>query len=99
MKVFSNILKILAALAAIAGVVYVVINYGDRIVAWVKDLLGRCGCNCGCETCDCGCDEDCDQCTCEYDCDTQCPCENEEIPEAPAQEPAVEAEEADFEGE
>ena len=95
MKVFSNMLKILAALAAIAGVVYVVMTYGDKIVAWVKDLLGRLGCNCGCETCDCCCDEDCDDCKCEYDCDTQCPCENE----AAAEEPAVEAEEADFEGE
>ena len=96
MKVFSKILKFVAALAAIAGVVYVVMTYGDKIVAWVKSQLARfgCCCDCGCETCNCGCDADCDDCQCEYDCDTQCPCENE----AAAEEPAVEAEETDFEG-
>ena len=31
MKVFGFILKLVAALAAIAGIVYVVINYGDKI--------------------------------------------------------------------
>ena len=33
MKVFSTIMKIVAALAAIAGIVYVVATYGDKIVA------------------------------------------------------------------
>ena len=36
MKVFGNILKVLVALAAIAGLVYVVATYGDKIVAWAK---------------------------------------------------------------
>ena len=31
--------KILTALAAIAGVVYVVATYGDQIVAWAKKIL------------------------------------------------------------
>ena len=31
-------LKILSALAAIAGIVYVVATYGDQIVAWAKKL-------------------------------------------------------------
>jgi hypothetical protein len=41
MKVFANILKILAILAAIAGIVYVVATYGDKIVAWAKKTLRR----------------------------------------------------------
>ena len=39
MKVFSVIAKILVALAAIAGAVYVVATYGDKIVAWAKSIL------------------------------------------------------------
>ena len=41
----KTVLKILAALAAIAGVIYVVATYGDKIVAWCKKVLG--GCKCG----------------------------------------------------
>ena len=32
----KNIVKILTALAAIAGVIYVIAAYGERIVAWAK---------------------------------------------------------------
>lgn len=38
MKAFNTIVKILAALAAVAGAVYVVATYGDKIVAWAKQL-------------------------------------------------------------
>lgn len=53
MKALGIILKIFAALAAIAGVIYVVATYGDKIVAWARMLLDRvrnccCSCNCGC---------------------------------------------------
>lgn len=41
-------LKILSALAAIAGVVYVVATYGDKIVAWAKKILASVP-NCDCE--------------------------------------------------
>ena len=41
MKVVGNILKVLMVLAAIAGVIYVVAAYGERIVAWAKSLLAR----------------------------------------------------------
>ena len=42
--------KILAALAAVVGVVYVVATYGDKIVAWAKNLLASCPCcNSECE--------------------------------------------------
>lgn len=40
MKVFATIAKVLAALAAIVGAAYVVATYGDKIVAWAKNLLG-----------------------------------------------------------
>ena len=39
MKIFANIMKIVAALAAVAGVVYVLATYGDKIVAWAKKTL------------------------------------------------------------
>jgi len=47
MKTFSIIAKIVVALAAIAGIVYVVATYGDKIVAWAKKLL------CSCKVCNC----------------------------------------------
>jgi hypothetical protein len=54
MKTASIIAKILAALAAIAGVVYVIATYGDKIVAWAKNLLKRDECECDecCEECE-----------------------------------------------
>ena len=45
MKIFSTIVKIFVALAAIAGLIYVAATYGDKIVAWCKKMLGLCkGC-------------------------------------------------------
>ena len=90
MKTLSVILKILAALAAIAGVIYVVATYGDKIVAWAKSLLNRCGCCCGegeccCEDGECCCGEG--ECCCEA---------AEEAPAAETAENVVEAEAADF---
>ena len=49
MKVFTTVLKILAALAAIAGIVYFVATYGDKIVAWAKKMLGKYGYCCCCD--------------------------------------------------
>ena len=53
MKAVNLIIKIVAALAAVAGIVYIVATYGDKIVAWAKKLLGRCPCNGECEECEC----------------------------------------------
>lgn len=39
MKTFGNIMKVLATIAAIIGIVYVVAAYGDKIVSWAKRLL------------------------------------------------------------
>ena len=50
MKVVNTIAKILVALAAVAGAVYVIATYGEKIVAWAKSLLKCCGkreCTCG----------------------------------------------------
>ena len=45
MKVFGVIVKLVLALAAIAGLIYVAATYGDKIVAWAKKTLGLCkGC-------------------------------------------------------
>lgn len=41
MKGFNKVLKVLLILAAIAGIIYVVAAYGERIVAWAKSLLAR----------------------------------------------------------
>ena len=41
MKVFSVVMKIVVALAAIAGAVYVAATYGDKIVAWCKKTLEK----------------------------------------------------------
>ncbi len=39
MKALNTIVKILAALAAVAGAVYIVATYGEQIVAWAKKAL------------------------------------------------------------
>lgn len=93
MKVFRTVMKIIAALAVVAGLIYVAATYGDKIVAWAKRFWIRLKSFC----CDsvCCCDEDCccgDECCCS---DEECCCEEEA---APAEEAPAQAEEADFEG-
>jgi len=39
MKAMNTIIKILTALATIAGIVYIVATYGEQIVAWCKKTL------------------------------------------------------------
>lgn len=46
MKTIKAIAKLLIALTAIAGAVYVVATYGDKIVAWAKKLMESCPCKC-----------------------------------------------------
>ena len=46
MKFVSAIFKILAALAFVAGIIYLLATYGDKIVAWCKKLLACEGCCC-----------------------------------------------------
>lgn len=42
MKTLNAIVKVLAVLAAVAGVIYVIAAYGDKIVAWAKRVIGCC---------------------------------------------------------
>ena len=82
----KTVLKLLTALAAIAGTVYVIATYGDKIVAWAKKILAACPC-CN-NTCECECEGECecdDECKCE---EGECKCECTE--EAPAEEPVAE---------
>ena len=93
MKTVNTIIKIVTALAAIAGAVYLIATYGDKIVAWAKKLLDSCPCKCTCDI------EDCADCDCQADCpcaevdDDEVEVEIEEAPvaeEAPVEEAPVE---------
>lgn len=47
MKAMNTIIKILTALATIAGIIYIVATYGEQIVAWCKKMLAsmpKCPC-------------------------------------------------------
>ena len=46
MKTVNTIVKILSALAAIAGAVYIAATYGEQIAAWAKKVLASLPCNC-----------------------------------------------------
>lgn len=41
MKIANTIIKILTALATIAGIVYIVATYGEQIVAWAKKIWSK----------------------------------------------------------
>ena len=89
MKTVNIIIKIVAALAAVAGIVFVIATYGDKIVAWAKKLLGCCPRDGDCECCECDCDCECD-CECCEEVE-----EADEVAEDAADEPV--AAESDFE--
>ena len=47
MKTVNTIVKILSALAAVAGIVYIIATYGEQITAWAKKTLAslpKCPC-------------------------------------------------------
>lgn len=104
MKVFAAVVKVLAALAAVAGAVYAIATYGDKIVAWAKDLMAKCPCGC--------CQEPAEDSPAEEAAPAEEPEAAEEAPAeeaspaeevAPAEEPVSEdgvpvADEDDFEG-
>jgi hypothetical protein len=77
--------KILTALAAVVGAVYVVATYGDKIVQWAKNLLASCPC---CKECE----------VVEEDFVTEeAPAEEAPVAEeAPAEEPPVEEPEVEI---
>lgn len=83
MKILSAIAKVVTAVAFIAGVVYLIATYGDKLVAWAKKLLP-------CNKCEGEVVEETEE--------TEAPADEEAAPEeAPAEEAPV-AEDADFEG-
>ena len=100
----KTVIKLLSALAAIAGVVYIIATYGEQITAWAKKTLAslpQCPC--------CKGDAADDETPAEETDVEAAPAEEEpaavevpvEAPVAPAQEPVVAphepvAEEADF---
>ncbi len=93
MKAFKVVMKILVALAAVAGAVYVAATYGDQIVAWAKKLLGSA--KCGCSTCDAEPEAAAEEAPAE-----EAPVEETPAEEAPAEEAPAEdvVSDADFEG-
>ena len=88
MKAVNVIIKVVVALAAIAGLVYLAATYGDKVVAWAKKLMNQCCCCCDGDEC-CCCDGD--------DCCCDCCEEDAELTEDVIEETA-EAAEQDFEG-
>jgi hypothetical protein len=82
MKTANVIIKIVAALAAVAGVVFVIATFGDKIVAWAKKLMGCCPCDGECECC------------CEDECFEEAAEETEEAAEEVAEETEEVVEEA-----
>ena len=83
----KTVLKVLTALAAVAGVIYVIATYGDKIVAWAKKILDACPC-CN-DTCECEGECTCDgECTCE--CTEEAAVEEAAVEEAPVEEIVIE---------
>lgn len=101
MKAAKIIAKIVVALAAVAGVVYVVATYGNQIVAWCKKLLASLPCPCckGEEACACAEAEAVVEEPAEEAAEVveEAPAVEEAVEEAPAAEETVVAEDADFE--
>ena len=93
MKIAGMIGKILVALAAVAGAVYVIATYGNQIVAWAKKVMASLPCGCCCEA------EEAEVVEAEEAAE-EAPAEEaaEEVAAEVVAEEAAVAEEADFEG-
>lgn len=97
MKTFNTVMKVLAALATVAGAVYLVATYGDKLVSWARKLLKSCPCRNG----ECCCTEEdiADEEAAVEEADVVVAVDSqEETEEVSAEEAAPVAEEADFEG-
>lgn len=81
MKTFNTVMKVLAALAAVAGVIYVVAAFGDKIVAWAKRVIGCCPWDEGAE----------EEAAPEASAEEAAPAEEAAAAETPAEAPAEEA--------
>ena len=97
MDTFKTVAKILTALAAVAGAIYLIATYGDKIVAWAKQLMAKCPCKCCMEDCECECEGECTcECECKCACDEAAPAEEAPIEEVVVEEGEPVADEADF---
>lgn len=88
MKKLNTIVKIVTALAAVAGAIYVVAAYGDKIVEWAKKLwasMPKCP---SCECTDTAADEEFEEAP-QASADEEVPAE-EPAEEAPVEETPVE---------
>lgn len=92
MKTLGAIIKVLTALATVAGAIYIIATYGDKIVAWAKEMMAKCPC-----TVSVSCEKEADVVE-EAPVAEEAPAEEEPAVEAPAEETAPVADEADFEG-
>ena len=99
MRVLSTIMKIVAALAAVVGAVYVAATYGDQIVAWAKKTLSslsKCPC---CKSEKPAVEEvPVEEVPTEDVPAEEAPAEEAPVEEAPAEESVPVADENDFEG-
>lgn len=98
MKTINTIIKLVAALAAVIGFIYVCATYGDKIVAWAKEMLAKCPCKC--DDADEVCEEACEEAV---EAAEEAPAEEEAPVEAAVEEAVIDpsvpvADEADFEG-
>ena len=83
----KTVLKVLTALAAVAGTIYVIATYGDKIVAWAKKILAACPCCCN----ECNCEGECECSEGECKCGGECQCAEEApVEEAPVEEIVIE---------
>ncbi len=102
MKTVKCVMKVLAALAAIAGAVYLIAVYGDKLVAWAKRVIGCCPWDEGMEEEAPAAEEPAEAPAAEETAAAEeAPAETPAVEEAPAEEPETNepvADEGDFEG-
>lgn len=91
MKTLNAIAKVLAVLAAVAGAVYLIAAYGDKIVAWAKRVIGCCPWDEGME-------EESAEEPAAPEAPAEEPAEEPAAPEAPVESDEPVADEGDFEG-
>lgn len=86
MKMFNTIVKLLTALATLAGIVYILATYGEQMVAWAKKTLASL------PKCPCCKEDEADESVVEEAVEEEA-AEAEAVEEAPAEEAPVAEEE------
>ena len=89
MKTLNAVVKVLAVLAAVAGAIYVIAAFGDKIVAWAKRVIGCCPWDEGME------EETTEEAPAAEEEKTEAPAEEAAAAETPAEAPAEEEKAAD----